>query len=69
MSDNKLDYNKKMIGQKVKVIENHNFSWIGEIKEVVDESSFLVKDGANRDKIVSMYDIRSVDLSRLAQAQ
>ena len=69
MSDSKLDYNKKMIGQKVKVIENHNFSWIGEIKEVVDESSFLVKDGANGDKIVSMYDIRSVDLSQLAQAQ
>jgi|TARA_B100000073_G_C23349418_1_gene418238 RNase P/RNase MRP subunit p29 len=69
MSDSKLDYNKKMIGQKVKVIENHNFSWIGEIKEVVDESSFLVKDSANRDKIVSMYDIRSVDLSQLAQAQ
>ena len=69
MSDSKLDYNKKMIGQRVKVIENHNFSWIGEIKEVVDESSFLVKDSANRDKIVSMYDIRSVDLSQLAQAQ
>ena len=69
MSDSKLDYNKKMIGQKVKVIEDHNFSWIGEIKEVVDESSFLVKDSANRDKIVSMYDIRSVDLSQLAQAQ
>ena len=69
MSDSKLDYNKKMIGQKVKVIENHNFSWIGEIKEVVDESSFLVKDSANRGKIVSMYDIRSVDLSQLAQAQ
>ena len=69
MSDSKLDYNKKMIGQKVKVIENHNFSWIGEIKEVVDESSFLVKDSANRDKIVSMYDIRSVDLSQLVQAQ
>ena len=69
MSDSKLDYNKKMIGQRVKVIENHNFSWIGEIKEVVDESSFLVKDGANRDKNVSMYDIRAVDLSQLAQAQ
>ena len=65
MSD-KIEYNKKMIGQKVKVIEN-NSTWFGEIKDIVEDHSFLVKDHANRDTIVSIYDIRSVDVSQLAQ--
>mgnify|MGYP001366633449 FL=1 len=63
---NKLDYNKKMIGQKVKVIEN-NITWIGEIKETVNDDSFLIRDSLNRDNVVSMYDIRSVDMAQLSQ--
>ena len=63
---NKLDYNKKMIGQKVKVIEN-NITWIGEIKETVNDDSFLIRDSLNRDNVVSMYDIRSVDMPQLSQ--
>ena len=63
---NKLDYNKKMIGQKVKVIENH-ITWIGEIKETVNDDSFLIRDSLNRDNVVSMYDIRSVDMAQLSQ--
>jgi len=64
---NKLDYNKKMIGQKVKVIED-NITWIGEIKETVNDDSFLIRDSLNRDNVVSMYDIRSVDMAQLSQA-
>ena len=63
---NKLDYNKKMIGQKVKVIEN-NITWIGEIKETLNDDSFLIRDSLNRDNVVSMYDIRSVDMAQLSQ--
>lgn len=63
---NKLDYNKKMIGQKVKVIEN-NITWIGEIKETVNDDSFLIRDSLNRDNVVSMYDIRSVDMAQLSR--
>ena len=63
---NKLDYNKKIIGQKVKVIEN-NITWIGEIKETVNDDSFLIRDSLNRDNVVSMYDIRSVDMAQLSQ--
>tara|TARA_R100000353_G_C6390091_1_gene164516 strand:+ start:367 stop:567 length:201 start_codon:yes stop_codon:yes gene_type:complete len=63
---NKLDYNKKMIGQKVKVIEN-NITWVGEIKETVNDDSFLIRDSLNRDNVVSMYDIRSVDMAQLSQ--
>ena len=66
MSDSKLDYNKKMIGQKVKVIEN-NITWVGEIKETVNDDSFLIRDSLNRDNVVSMYDIRSVDMAQLSQ--
>ena len=55
-----------MIGQKVKVVEN-NSTWFGEIKDSVEDHSFLVKDHANRDTVVSIYDIRSVDVSQLAQ--
>ena len=63
---NKLDYNKKMIGQKVKVIEN-NITWIGEIKETVNDDSFLIRDSLYRDIVVSMYDKRSVDMAQLSQ--
>ena len=62
----KVDYNKKMIGQKVEVIEN-GFAWIGEVKETIDDHSFLVRDESNRDTIVSMFDIRSVDMAHVAQ--
>ena len=63
---NKLDYNKKIIGQKVKVIEN-NITWVWEIKETVNDDSFLIRDILNRDNVVSMYDIRSVDMAQLSQ--
>jgi len=68
MNDKKLEYNKKMIGQKVKVIDQYGVNWIGEVREAIDDHSFLIKDDSNRDNIVSIYDIRSVDVSQLAQA-
>ena len=52
--------------QKVKVIEN-NITWIGEIKETVNDDSFLIRDSLNRDNVVSMYDIRSVDMAQMSQ--
>ena len=64
--NDKVDYNKKMIGQKVEVIEN-GFAWIGEVKDTIDDHSFLVRDESNRDTIVSMFDIRSVDMAHVAQ--
>ena len=48
------------------VIEN-GFAWIGEVKETIDDHSFLVRDESNRDTIVSMFDIRSVDMAHVAQ--
>tara|TARA_Y100001970_G_scaffold285099_1_gene403930 strand:- start:1805 stop:2011 length:207 start_codon:yes stop_codon:yes gene_type:complete len=68
MNDKKLEYNKKMIGQKVKVVDQYGLNWIGEVKEAIDDHSFLIKDESNRDNIVSIYDIRSVDMAHLSQA-
>ena len=56
MDQTKIDYNKKMVGQKVKVIDQHGFNWIGEVKEAVDDHSFIIKDDSNRDFVVSIYD-------------
>ena len=44
MDQTKINYNKKMVGQKVKVIDQHGFNWIGEVKETVDDHSFIVKE-------------------------
>ena len=66
MNNNKIEYNKKMIGQNVKVINEHGFDWIGEVKETVNDYAFLVTDDSNRDNIVSIYDIRSVDMAQLS---
>ena len=66
MNNEKIDYNKKMVGQKVKVVNEHGFSWIGEVKEAIEDHSFLIGDGSNRDNIVSIYDIRSVDVAQLS---
>ena len=67
MDQTKIDYNKKMVGQKVKVIDQHGFNWIGEVKETVDDHSFIVKDDSNRDIVVNIHDIRSVDMAQLSR--
>lgn len=69
MDQTKIDYNKKMVGQKVKVIDQHGFNWIGEVKETVDDHSFIVKDDSNRDFVVNIHDIRSVDMAQLSRVQ
>ena len=51
---------------KVEVVQK-NHTWFGEIKQTVDDHSFLIRDDSNRDNIVSMYDVRSVEMSQLAQ--
>tara|TARA_Y100001938_G_C7800209_1_gene286733 strand:+ start:90 stop:296 length:207 start_codon:yes stop_codon:yes gene_type:complete len=67
MDQTKINYNKKMVGQKVKVIDQYGFNWIGEVKETVDDHSFIVKDDSNRDFVVNIHDIRSVDVTHLSR--
>ena len=66
MNNEKIEYNKKMVGQKVKVVDEHGLSWIGEVKETIEDQSFIIRDDLNRDNIVSIYDIRSVDVAQLS---
>ena len=66
MNNEKIEYNKKMVGQKVKVVDEHGLSWIGEVKAAIEDHSFLIRDDLNRDNIVSIYDIRSVDVAQLS---
>jgi len=55
-----------MIGQRVEVVEGA-FTWIGEVIETVDDHSFLIKDESNRDSVVSIFDVRSLEMSHLSQ--
>lgn len=56
-----------MIGQRVEVVEGA-FAWVGEVTETVGDHSFLIKDESNRDSIVSIFDVRSLEMSHLSQA-
>jgi hypothetical protein len=67
MNNQKVEYNKKMIGQRVEVVEGA-FAWVGEVTETVGDHSFLIKDESNRDNIVSIFDVRSLEMSHLSQA-
>lgn len=68
MNNQRVEYNKKMIGQRVEVIEGA-FAWTGEVIETVDDHSFLIKDESNRDSVVSIFDVRSLEMSHLSQVR
>lgn len=55
----KLEHNKKMVGQTVVVIGEHK-SWEGIVIDVVDEETFTVRDIRKSARIenVSIFDIR-----------
>jgi len=67
MNNQKTEYNKKMIGQKVEVV-GETLVWLGEVVETVDDHSFLIRDESNRDSVVSIFDVRSLEMSHLSQA-
>ena len=55
----KLDYNKKMIGKTIQVLDKGGNHWIGEVKDVEDELSFLVANHFGVMKLVSIFDVRN----------
>jgi ATP-dependent 26S proteasome regulatory subunit len=67
MNNQRTEYNKKMIGQKVEVVENP-LVWLGEVVETVDDHSFLIRDESNRDSVVSIFDVRSLEMAHLSHA-
>lgn len=57
----KIEYNRKMVGQVVWVIpKNSKKSWMGTVHDVVDAETFLVRNIVKKNIIVpvSIYDIR-----------
>tara|TARA_Y100001938_G_scaffold9468_1_gene11708 strand:- start:1693 stop:1890 length:198 start_codon:yes stop_codon:yes gene_type:complete len=57
---NKIDFNKRMIGQDV-CLTNHTPEQVVEVVGVVDDESFLVKMTGGQVLTVSIYDIRSLE--------
>lgn len=57
-STDRLEYNKKMIGKTVKVIEKEGLDWVGEVKEA-DEYYFEVANSYGDHISVSIFDIRT----------
>jgi len=55
----KLDYNKKMIGKTIQVLDKGGNHWIGEVKDVEDESNFLVANHFGVMKLVNIFDVRN----------
>ena len=58
---NKIDYNKKMVGKSVWVIDSPK-SWMGTVENVLDEETFVVKN-AIKSTIhnVNIYDVREIN--------
>jgi len=55
----KLDYNKKMIGKTVQVLDKGGNHWIGEVKDVEDEFTFSVTNNFGVVRLVSIFDVRN----------
>jgi len=57
--EDKLNVNKKMIGQTVYVQEKASNNWYGEVIDAEDYETFLVKNPKTQEqKTVSIFDIR-----------
>lgn len=59
MNNTRIDFNKKLIGKPVKVLDYEN-EWFGTVVSVEDEDTFSVSDGEKIRK-VDIFNIRSLD--------
>ncbi len=57
--NSKLEYHKKMVGKKIFVVSNGGY--FGTILEVVDDEHFKVKPDKAEDRIVEIFDVRSIE--------
>jgi hypothetical protein len=55
----KLDYNRKMIGKTIQVLDKGGNHWFGEVKDVKDDSNFLVTNHFGVVRLVSIFDVRN----------
>ena len=57
---NKIDYNKKMVGQDVVVTESKKEDWFGRVVDILSEEVFLVENKEGKTFKVDMFDVRSL---------
>jgi hypothetical protein len=57
--NDKIEINKRMIGKRVKVLDEE-FEWVGEVVDVKDAETFLVSNGTTL-VAVDIFDIRSTN--------
>ena len=57
--NDKLEFNKKMIGKTVLVLEQGS-NWTGIVNEVVDSDTFRITNIKGRNKKVDIFDVRSI---------
>lgn len=58
-TEEKLNVNKKMIGQTVYVLEKDTNNWYGEVLDAIDHETFLIKNPKTQEqKNISIFDVR-----------
>jgi hypothetical protein len=57
--NDKLEFNKKMIGKTVLVLEQGS-NWTGIVNEVVDSDTFRITNIKGSNKKVDIFDVRSI---------
>lgn len=60
--NSKKDYNRKMVGQKVSVVDSQG-SWEGQVTDISGDEYFLIKNTSGQEAKVHMYDVRSGSLN------
>lgn len=55
----KLEYHKKMLGKRIFVCSNGGY--FGVVIEILDEERFKVKLEKGEDRVVEIFDVRSID--------
>jgi hypothetical protein len=57
--NDKLEFNKKMVGKTVLVLEQGS-NWTGIVNEVVDKNTFRITNIKGSNKNVDIFDVRSI---------
>lgn len=55
----KLEYHKKMVGKRIFVVSNGGY--YGTVSEVMDAEHFRIKPDKGEDRVVEIFDVRSIE--------
>ena len=54
----KKDYNRKMVGQKVSIVDQQG-DWEGRVIDIAGDEHFLIKNTSGQELKIHMHDVRS----------